>query len=461
MGRQTVKRVWKPVVPFALITIALSAASAISSANTPHARIPAGLDKIEHLIFIVQENRSFDHYFGTYPGADGIPRKAGGGFARSTCNWHPVLNKCLKPYHTSTDVQIGGPHAHPSSVIDVARGKMNGFIKGAATGHDTKYCTLDPMKTSCRKFEGPQRQPDVMSYRTRKDIPNYWALADYGALQDRLFASVDSFSLPAHMFIFSGWSASCSGGPLTCKSDYSPSPSNFNWTPIAFLLDKYGASWAWYVGEDTNICASYPKCPQSPTDKVTPTNWNPPPGFTYVKESDELDHILPVSGFREALTNGTLPAVSWVIPAERVSEHPGKGSMRPGYKYVSDLIQRIGSSSSWNSSAVFVYWDDWGGFYDHVKPLRVDGLGYGIRVPGLMVSPYAKEGYIDHQTLSFDAFLKLIEDRFTEGERLDPANPGFPSDARPSVRENVAGLGDLTQEFDFTQSPRPAPILPD
>ena len=451
---------------FATATLAVRAAQeglrqdAGPSNAAPASTPPVGLEKLQHLIFIVQENRSFDHYFGTYPGADGIPINASG-WAESTCNPDPYLHKCFHPYHTRSDVQIGGPHGHEASVIDVAGHKMDGFILGAASGRETKECTINPSEPACAPFLGPGGEPDVMSYRTRADIPNYWALADWGVLQDRLFASVDSFSLPSHMFIFSGWSASCASDPMSCRSDSTPSPAgNFNWTPIAYLLDKYDTTWNWYVGDDTNVCRAYPRCPQQPGDNFTPTNWNPPPGFNYIRDNDLLGHIQPVSRFKSALGDGTLPSVSWIMPAERVSEHPGKGSMRPGYNYVSNLIESIGASSAWDSTAVFLFWDDWGGFYDHVAPVRVDGLGYGIRVPGIMISPYAKQGYIDHQTLSFDAMLKLIEDRFAEGERLDPSAPGFPADARPSVREDQPGLGDLQEEFDFNQPPRPAPTLP-
>src|SRR5438128_1067695 len=112
----------------------------------------------------------------------------------------------------------------------------------------------------------------------------------------------------------------------------------------------------------------------------------------------------------------------------------------------------------WKSTAIFLAWDDWGGFYDHVVPPTIDGLGYGLRVPGLVISPYAKAGYIDHQTLSFDAYLKFIEDDFLGGQRLDPATDGRP-DPRPSVREAAPILGDLAADFDFTQPPRPPLLL--
>jgi phospholipase C len=116
-------------------------------------------------------------------------------------------------------------------------------------------------------------------------------------------------------------------------------------------------------------------------------------------------------------------------------------------------VNTIASSHYWWKSAIFITWDDWGGFYDHVRPPRVDEMGYGLRVPGLMLSPYAKSAYVDHQTLSFDAYLKLIQDRFLGGQRLDPETDGRP-DPRPTVREEVPILGDLTEEFDFTQPPR-------
>jgi phospholipase C len=111
-------------------------------------------------------------------------------------------------------------------------------------------------------------------------------------------------------------------------------------------------------------------------------------------------------------------------------------------------------SPDWNSTAIFLAWDDWGGFYDHVPPPSVDGEGYGMRVPALVISAYARKGLIDHQQLSFDAYLKFIEDDFLGGQRLDPATDGQP-DNRPDVREDAPGLGNLANDFDFSQAPRP------
>jgi hypothetical protein len=153
-----------------------------------------------------------------------------------------------------------------------------------------------------------------------------------------------------------------------------------------------------------------------------------------------------------------LPSVAWVIPENGVSEHP-PSSIHAGQAYVTGLINAIMRSSYWKDTVIILAWDDWGGFYDHVPPPKVDVNGYGLRVPALLISPYAKKGFIDHQVLSFDAYLKFIEDIFLNGERLDPLTDGRP-DPRPSVREINPQLGDLLNDLDFSQVPLPPLILP-
>ena len=185
-----------------------------------------------------------------------------------------------------------------------------------------------------------------------------------------------------------------------------------------------------------------------------------------MQQDRQLSNIQSLSNFLAAAKGGTLPAVSWVVPNGRVSEHP-PGRVTAGQSYVTGLVNAITSGPDWNSTAIFLSWDDWGGFYDHVKPPVVDVNGYGLRVPGLVISPYARSGMIDHQRLSFDAYLKFIEDDFVGGRRIDPNTDGRP-DPRPEERhesrcgrrEDARKLGDLVKDFDFSQPPRDPVILP-
>ncbi len=145
----------------------------------------------------------------------------------------------------------------------------------------------------------------------------------------------------------------------------------------------------------------------------TPGIWNPLPYFDTVQQDAQLGNIQSLNNFFSAAQAGTLPAVSWITPDSEVSEHP-PALVSKGQAYVAGLINAIMRSPDWDSTAIFLAWDDWGGFYDHVTPPVVDENGYGLRVPALVISPYARQGYIDHQTLSFDAYLKFIEDDFLQ-----------------------------------------------
>jgi len=418
-----------------------------------------GIFKLDHLVFIVLENRSFDHYFGTYPGANGIPKKV--------CVPDPEYNdRCSTPYHSDDLVNNGGPHGHPHSVMDVNDGKMDGFIRAAFLGGDS-FCLLNRDDSSCADSFGPQGQPDVMGYHDRREIPNYWDYADNFVLHDRMFAPVDSWTLPAHMFLVSAWAAKCkSSNPMSCENDsvqvaggkkwHPRKKPPYAWTDITYLLEKHQVDWKWYNAPGTCIVAP---CEDGPEDIGTPKAMNPLPGFVTVHQNDQMDNITTHDELFSDAEQGTLPSVSWVAPGRGFSDHPGnKKPITAAQEFATRVINAIGKGPAWDSTAIFLVWDDWGGFYDHVKPPRVDENGYGIRVPSLVISPYAKEGFIDSQTLSYDAYLKFIEDRFLDGERLDPKTDGRP-DPRPTVREEVKILGDLKRDFDFKQDPRPPLIL--
>jgi phospholipase C len=423
------------------------------------------ISKIRHVIVIMQENRSFDSYFGTFPGADGIPTQNG---SPTVCVPDPQRNQCLPPYVDNAEMNSGGPHAQFNAVADVDHRKMDGFIGQAEAG--TRGCEndTDPICSI-------SAVSDVMGYHTGSDIPNYWTYARDFVLQDHMFEPSASWSLPAHLFELSEWSAACpSHDPMSCTNDneaFLNAPPDFAlsrgkkpiyaWTDLTYLLHHRGVSWAYYVVKGTEpdcendaavVCAPVRQ------NSDTPGIWNPLPWFDTVKADGELGNIQSVDRFYQAAAGGRLPAVSWVAPSGDVSEHPD-APVSYGQSFVTSLVNAVMRSPDWRSSAIFLTWDDWGGFYDHVVPPTVDENGYGLRVPGIVISPYAKAGYIDHQELSFDAYVKFIEDDFLHGQRLDPKTDGRP-DPRPTVREKARVLGNLMADFDFAQSPLAPVLLP-
>src|SRR5260370_30724386 len=161
-------------------------------------RAPTGLQKIQHIVIIMQENRSFDHYFGTYPGADGIPMRRG---VPTVCVPDPETRTCIKPFHDALDLNHGGPHSAASAVTDVDGGRMDGFIWQAQRGRNN---CADPLDPACAG-----NGFDAVGYHDRREIPNYWAYADNFVLQDRMFDANASLSLPQHLFMLAEWSARC------------------------------------------------------------------------------------------------------------------------------------------------------------------------------------------------------------------------------------------------------------
>jgi len=405
---------------------------------------PRGIDKIKHVIVVMQENRSFDEYFGTFPGADGIPA--------GVCISDPRPGRsCIAPFHDPSDVNVDAPHSREVAIADIDDGKMDGFVK--------------EFLIKCREQVNPGCPPEsAMGYKTAADIPNYWAYARRFVLQDRMFEPAHASSLPSHLFVVSAWSARCQTprDASTCATDIEqnsvedrPGPE-FGWTDLTYLLHRHKVSWRYYVGvgEQPGCKGGEGECEQGPGK---PGKWNPLPEFVTVHDDGELRNVRPADDFFEDARRGALPAVSWIVPNARYSDHP-RARVSDGQFWVTALVNAVMRSPQWKSSAIFLAWDDWGGFYDHVVPPTVDGLGYGLRVPALVISPYAKRGYIDHQTLSFDAYLKFIEDRFMRGQRLDPKTDGRP-DPRATVREDVKILGDMRKAFDFNQKPQPPLLL--
>ncbi len=465
--------------------LAVSAPAAVAGTGSAS----AGIHKIKHIVIIMQENRSFDSYFGTYPGADGIPRDAHGNF--TVCVPDPKAGKCQRPYHSSSDTNSGGPHMAVDATADIAGGKMNGFIGSVESGHldtDILGCQLQKLAPGC---------VDVMGYHDAREIPHYWTYAHNFVLQDHMFEPTPSWSLISHLYMVSSWSAYCvfPNDPMSCKTNLvfpdaegkssagigsnafaaltglltvndkddavgAKQPPDYAWTDITYLLHKYHVSWRYYLSQGTEPdCASGAMtCTPVPQNVATPEIWNPLPDFATVHQDNQIGNIQSDAHFYQDAYHGTLPAVSWLIPSGDNSEHP-PAHVITGQDHVTRAINAVMSGKDWKSTAIFLAWDDWGGFYDHVSPPIVGGHRYGLRVPGLVISPYSRRGYIDHQTLSFDAYLKFIEDDFLGGQRLDPRTDGRP-DSRPSVPERAAALGNVLRDFNFRQKPRRPLLLP-
>jgi phospholipase C len=398
---------------------------------------------IQHVVVITMENHSFDSLFGTYPGANGLPTDAAGNF--TTYNIDPVTGQKVYPYVNTSDYQIGGPHEAMNATTDIGGGLMDGFIQSARNA----YPTLP--------------QTDVMGYYDASVAPNYWSWAEHYVLCDNFFTSSLSWSLPSHLELISAWSAiSPDSNPMDSYSSNSPGDPNggpptkplYAWTDITYLLDQAGVSWGWF---NDGPSAS------DPNEGIPGEIWNPLPHFYDVQSDGQLDNVQTVANFYSDLQQGTLPAVSWVQPDGANSEHPKGGtpyniSFADGMAWNTQVVNAIMQSPYWSSTAIFITWDEWGGFYDHVAPQTVDGLGYGLRVPTIVISPYVTPGTIDHQLLTQDAILSFMEDNFLGGQRLDPATDGRP-DARPNVREALPGLGDFMNDFNFSLND-PTLVLP-
>ena len=339
----------------------------------------------------------------------------------------------VTPYHDTSDINLGGPHGWDNAQADIDNGKMDGFLSEAYKGITA---TGNPINPSEVAGHNPK---DVMGWHDYHEIPNYWNYAELYVLQDHMFESVASYSLPAHLYML----AAQSGGYTGYKQ---AQPTTYNFPEITELLTSGKIDWKYYVTsgklpdtEDAHVVGTQSQEEQDP-DKYT--FWNPLPAFPKVQDDPtQRSRLQGTSQFYKDAADGNLPQVSWIIPSDAVSEHPPAG-VREGMAYVTELINTIMQGPDWNSTAIFLSWDDWGGFYDHVPPPQIDQYGLGIRVPGLVISPYSKEGYIDHNIYSFESWLKIVEERFG-------VNP-------MTARDTNAR--DMIDSFDFTQQPR-APII--
>jgi phospholipase C len=363
---------------------------------------------IEHIIIIMQENHSFDNYFGVFPGANGVPK--------DVCMKYEGY--CIRPFLITTPVTPDMPHNWNSSHIAYDNGKMDKFIE--AEGNIF-----------------------TMAYYNNITIPYYWELAKNYVLCDNFFSSVLSFSQPNHWYSIAGQAPIISIFPGVSSSssetlkDIYLNESNMIET-IADLFMNSSISWKYY---------DYPITPGTYSQAIKSGQafdfWNPYAAKMSSYTLRYASHFASRDQFFIDLRNGDLPEVSWIIPDFQLSEHP-PANITLGMIWVAYIVDSIMTSKYWNSSVIIITWDDYGGFYDHVPPTQIDKYGLSFRVPALIISPYSKSGYIDHTLYYFESILKFIEWRFN-----------LPS---LTYRDKIAN--NLLNAFNFNQSPNPPHVIP-
>jgi len=364
----------------ATVAMTLAASTAQARPDDPRPRTP-----IEHFVVLMQENHSFDNYFGTYPGADGVPR--------GTCM--PAGSSCVRPFHLSGRAVPDLRHDERVRRVQYAGGRMDGFVRGAALGRQAI-------------------EPSVMGHYDRRDLSFYWNVADDYVLFDRFFTSAADGGAANRV----AWVA---GRPGKAGEDLAT---------IFDRLEARGVSWKFYVEDyDAQRKFTTERGVDSSAQALRVPLLNIP---RYVHGRRLFGHIADLDEYYEDLAHGSLPAVAYIAPAG-ASEHP-PGSVQAGEKLVRSLITALMRSPDWESSAFMWTYDEWGGWYDHVRP----PAGRGFRVPALLVSPYARRGEVDGTTLETTSIPKFIEDNW----RLRPLAAG---DARAN------GFG---RAFDFARPPR-------
>jgi phospholipase C len=387
------------LLPLVLLLAAAAVPAQAASPEKTTTKTP-----IKHFVVLMQENHSYDNYFGTYKKGDGIPADA--------CQARSLKNPkegCIKPFRIANRVVEDLNHSSRVALRQLNHGKMNGFVDAL-------------------RREGGQVQPNTMGHYDDKDIPYYWNIADNFVLFDRFFTSSLGGSVSNHMYWVTG-----TPGNNRVADEVIP-PGGFNQATIFDRLEEKGISWKFYV---QNYDAGINFRNRGVGDRGSQIVWVPLLNYARYLDNPKLSsHIVDLSEYYKDLNNGTLPAVSYIAPAGS-SEHP-PGSIQAGERFVRTLINGLMRSSAWDSSAFMWTYDDWGGWYDHVKPPQVDKWGLGFRAPALLVSPYAKRGHIEHATLDFTSMLKFIENNWGVAP----------------LAERDRNAADITGAFDFTKPPR-------
>lgn len=511
--------------------------------HVPATALALAKQYIKHVVVIMQENRSFDNYFGAYQqyhtsvDVNGLFDKSGNlkpNIAAATTTfsctqtttstkittttgtyapkraWNPPATSTVTSTTTSTSrtstVDQDFPHYRANADAEI------GTYTSTTTTTSTTLSVLpflqEALNSAYEDGGDPAKCPyldQIMEYHLGNaqtdELYNYWQLANRFVLQDAMFEAARSWSKVQHVYMVSGWSANCSSGTdyTACTSSMKrkdPQPTTggvYAWQDITVLLNKQAdVTWKFYKGDGWVHNCSVLSSSCSATNASIVSNclnssetitdfWSPLTQFQSKnteypvhknnKDWSITDLVTGLSQFYQDTdgdTDANFPTVSWIVPATNMSEHGGYHDLKWGVAYVTALINAIARNRTlWQSTAIFLAWDDWGGFYDHVAPPvayantgdMTDRDMYGIRVPGLLISPWARPGYVDHQVLSPDAYLKLIEDLWLNKKRIGSDGAQAKDNRSTSyLRENSPSLGDLTQEFDFSQTPLSPPV---
>lgn len=389
--------------------------------------------KIRHIVFLVKENRTFDHLFGRFPGADGATEGM-------TCDGTIV------PLERARDDSPGAGHSFQAGIVAINGGRMNCFDRLDSGKHLEGYV----------QFHEDQ-------------IPSYWAYARAFTLADRFFSSSYGPTAVEHYWIIASQSDRFVDNerPLEGQGgeepigEYCDDPLERAWSfprlseeeeaeiyrleevpdvkavratwverwpchdirILPDLLERRGISWKYYTGP-------------SPYFMVIQ-------GIPHVRYGPMWEKVVSWQRFVPDVEAGDLPSVSWLVPPADLSDHPGYGAMCAGENWTGQQLNAIMRSPEWKHTAVVLTWDDFGGYYDHVPPPHVDIYGYGPRVPAIVISPWSRPGAIWSETADFSSVLRFIETVFD----------------LPALTERDANANDLLSTFDFEQRPNPPLVL--
>jgi phospholipase C len=353
-------------------------------AETRERHTPQALARVRHLVVLVQENRSFDHYFGWFPGADGLARRAPR--ALPGRDGRPVAPYRLRRYDE------GGPASpdHSFAAMHEAYdgGRMDGFARVSGRV--------------------------AMGYYTEDDLPYYWRLAREGVLLDRYFSSVMGPTLPNRLYLVSGTSAGMRDDPSL--HDVVLGRVRLEQETLFDQLQVRGITWRYYVGDEIDHFDGIARLLL-----FCPLLWFP----RFARDPALRQRIVPLGRYFEDVRQGALPEVAFLSPTAAESEHP-PFSVRAGMRYVEAAVEALRASPVWSRSVVVWTYDECGGFYDHAPPPQVDALGLGMRVPAVVLSPLLPApGRVDHGTYEHVSVLRLIQDRYglaPIGSRLGSAS---------------------------------------